>query len=337
MMSQDRGQHPLCTLLSPLAARGYARFKGLSAPDFPHSIFIETTSRCNLRCPICPRDQMQRADGDMDVALFETISDELAMHDRLGRLKVIGLHFFGDPLMHPEIIRMIEIIGSQVPNLRELGRYRDPMRGLGMSTNALLLTEDKVEPLLQSKLTSLGVAVDATSKTVYREMHGSERWDLLVSNVERLLKANARHPREFPTIGLQYIETPETRDQLAEFREMWREYVEPVENVRTIIKPFTNWAGQVRDPRTASRWFFSTPCASPWEMLAVASDGRVVPCCYDMDCRLTLGRVPDQSIEEIWHGRPLARLREKMRSGQFCDLPLCPDCDKARTYLIRPR
>ncbi len=336
-MSNQADQHPICRALSPLAARAYSYLKRLRAPSFPHSVFIETTSRCNLRCPICPRDRMQREPGDMDVGLFTTIAEELHEHDAHNELKLVGLHFFGDPLMHPRIVEMIEIIGSRLPNLRKLGMRRDPMQGLGMSTNALLLRPELVEPLLDSRLTTLGVSVDATTESVYRQMHGSERWDLLVENVRGLLEANVRQPRELPTIGLQYIDTPQTHDQLERFREMWREYTEPVANVRTVVKPFTDWAGQIEDRRSSNGWFLSTPCRSPWEMLAIASDGRVVPCCYDMDCRMTLGRVPDQSLQEIWEGEPLKRLRERLRTGRFDNLPLCSDCDKARTYLIRRR
>lgn len=268
----------------------------------------------------------------MDVALLERIAEELGEHDARRELRLVGLHFFGDPLMHPQIVKMIEIVGSRVPNLRKLGELHDPMRGLGMSTNALLLSEDLVEPLLTSRLTWLGVAVDATSETTYRRMHGSERWELLGRNVERLLEANRERQRELPVIGLQYIESPETAGMVAQFHEMWSDHAESARNVETVVKPFTSWAGQVDDRLTTSPWHFTTPCLSPWEMLVVVSDGRVVPCCYDMDCSMTLGRLPDQTLQEVWEAEPLERLRERMLTGRLDDLVLCRNCEKARTY-----
>ncbi|MGC9318803.1 MAG: radical SAM/SPASM domain-containing protein [Armatimonadota bacterium] len=330
---EDR-QNALCRALSPLMARAYAAIRRLRAPVFPRTVFIETTSRCNLRCPICPRDRMKREAGDMTMDLFETIADELAVHDERGELRMVGLHFFGDPLMHPRIIEMINLIGGRLPNLRRRGLHRDPLQGLCTSTNALLLTEDLVEPLLSSSLTWLGVAVDAATETTYAQVHGADRFDLLVSKVQRLLEANAASDRDLPTIGLQFVETPGTEDEVEAFVEMWRPYVEASENVRAVIKPFTTWAGQIGGA-PGPGWYFSTPCSYPWEMLVVVSDGRVAPCCYDMDCTMELGRVPDQTLEEIWHGERLRGLREKLLRVDFSGLQLCRSCDKSRTYLSR--
>lgn len=278
---------------------------------------------------------MTRPAGDMPPEIFEAVVNELGAQDERGVLELVGLHFFGDPLMHPRITEMIEQIGARLPNLRKLGEQRNPMRGLATSTNALLLTEDKVEPLLDCKLTWLGIAMDATSEMTYRKMHGSERWDLIVANVERLLEANRARPRRLPTIGLQIIETPETAAEIQAFRGRWQHYAEDAENVKIVVKPFSTWAGQVEGEGKLSPWFFTTPCLSPWNMLAVCSDGRVAPCCYDMDCTMSLGKVPEQSLAEIWQAEPVRELRKKLGSGQFRGLRLCRNCDHARTHLRR--
>ncbi len=334
MPTSKQHQNPLCRLLAPITARGYTWLKKLGPDSFPRTVIVETTSRCNLRCPICPRDKMKRQAGDMPPEIFEAVVEELARHDEREELELVILHFFGDPLMHPRILDMIEQIGSRLPNLRKLGELRDPMRGLCTSTNALLLSADKVEGLLDSKLTWLGIAMDATSEMLYQDMHGSKRWEMLVSNVERLLEANAARPRDLPTIGLQIIETPDTAEEIEAFRSRWEPYTNSAENVQIVVKPFTNWAGQIDMP-AGNPWYFTTPCRWPWRALAVCSDGQVAPCCYDMDCTMRLGRVPEQTLEEIWASESVRRLREQLRTGRLDHLALCHHCDEARTYLSR--
>ncbi|MFO7945597.1 MAG: radical SAM protein [Armatimonadota bacterium] len=328
-------QNFLCRLLNPLAARAYAWLKGLKPGEFPGWVAIETTSRCNLRCPICPRDHMKRTPGDMPPQIFDAVAEELGEQDAKNALHLVVLHFFGDPLMDPNIIQRIETLGSRMPNLRKLGRLRDPMRGLSLSTNALLLSEELVQPLLDSKLTWLGVSIDATTETTYRRIHGAEKWDLLISNVERLLEANAENSSSFPTIGLQIIDAPGMQEEIGAFRTRWEPYVQRMENVRVVVKPYQDWAGQIDGKATHSPWHFRTPCQWLWEMLVVASDGRVAPCCYDMDCSMSLGSIPEQSLQEIWRGSRLENLRQKMLSGDLSGLPLCQDCDNAHTPLNR--
>ncbi|MFP3904250.1 MAG: radical SAM/SPASM domain-containing protein [Armatimonadota bacterium] len=296
---------------------------------------IETTSRCNLRCPICPRDRMKRPPGDMTPEVFDAVVEELGEQDARNALHLVVLHFFGDPLMDPNIIERIETLGSRLPHLRSLGSLRDPMRGLSLSTNALLLSEGLVQPLLDSKLTWLGISIDATSQMMYRRTHATDKWDLLISNVERLLAANENDSTGFPTIGLQIIDAPGMEDAIEAFRTRWNPYVERMQNVRVVVKPFQDWAGQIEENIEQSPWHFQTPCQWLWEMLVVCSDGRVAPCCYDMDCSMPLGSVPEQSLQEMWKGPALNRIRQKMLSGDLSSLPLCETCHNARTPLSR--
>ena len=47
-------------------------------PDFPTRINIEPTNQCNLRCNMCPRKDLTRPVGDIDLHLFNDIAEEIA-------------------------------------------------------------------------------------------------------------------------------------------------------------------------------------------------------------------------------------------------------------------
>ena len=48
------------------------------APRLPDIVQIESTNICNAKCVFCPRDEMHRDEGIMDMALFRKIADECA-------------------------------------------------------------------------------------------------------------------------------------------------------------------------------------------------------------------------------------------------------------------
>ena len=66
-------------------------------------------------------------------------------------------------------------------------------------------------------------------------------------------------------------------------------------------------------------------CTWPWEMLVMLCDGRVVCGCADPYAKRVVGDARTSSIEEIWRGPVLDRLRHEMNAAgsDFCgDCPL---------------
>lgn len=90
---------------------------------FPETLFIETTTRCNLSCPMCARSAPGWAGGcgDMDFALFQRLDQALA------HARAVVLNGMGEPLLHPDLPRMIRFV-----------KERQPEGGwCGLQTNAL--------------------------------------------------------------------------------------------------------------------------------------------------------------------------------------------------------
>ncbi|MBK9385895.1 MAG: radical SAM protein [Planctomycetes bacterium] len=66
---------------------------------------------------------------------------------------------------------------------------------------------------------------------------------------------------------------------------------------------------------------FKSRCAFPWIYLEVAASGETTPCHTFYD--LSVGHAGRQSIEEIWRGDALQRLRARLRRGL---MPNCAAC-----------
>src|SRR3989344_8083748 len=74
--------------------------------QFPRHIFIETTSVCNLKCKMCPRNYTSMKLGTMDFDLFKKIIDEAKKY----QARTFSLHLFGEPLCDSGLIEKIAYI-----------------------------------------------------------------------------------------------------------------------------------------------------------------------------------------------------------------------------------
>jgi radical SAM protein with 4Fe4S-binding SPASM domain len=69
------------------------------------------------------------------------------------------------------------------------------------------------------------------------------------------------------------------------------------------------------------------PCYYPWHSVSVTWEGKVVPCCRDYDESLVLGDLRRESLEAVWNGPRLRRLRRDLRAARF-PKSLCASCNE---------
>ena len=74
-----------------------------TVPQLPVRLWIESTSRCNLKCGYCPNKDVVKEDhGFMDFGLFTSISDQVKDH-----AYDVNLFHRGEPLMHPRLADLV--------------------------------------------------------------------------------------------------------------------------------------------------------------------------------------------------------------------------------------
>ena len=137
---------------------------------FPSRLWIEVTSHCNLRCPLCPnRDLPPEKKGFLDFDLFKEVVDQSA-----GRVHDLYLFHRGEPLLHPRLAEMIAY-----------AEHRGiPSR---IHTNATLLTASLAGKLLDSGLRCLSFSFDGYDATTYERNWPPARFTDTLSRIERFL------------------------------------------------------------------------------------------------------------------------------------------------------
>jgi MoaA/NifB/PqqE/SkfB family radical SAM enzyme len=106
-------------------------------------VYFEVTNYCNFRCDFCPMQVSKRKMQHMDFTLFEKgIGDIVRDHVA----DTVGFHVLGEPLLYPRIFDAISHANRQ--GLRT-----------EVNTNGSLLTQDRVQRLVEARLDTLCVSL----------------------------------------------------------------------------------------------------------------------------------------------------------------------------------
>lgn len=310
-------------------------------PDSPLTLQVEPTNACNLRCTMCPRSKMTRKLGSIDPAVFEEMLGgwknrvyvkqvrHLIFGTTLPILKrgSIKLFFMGEPLIHNQIDKLIES-GNQAGCK------------VGIQTNGIALKNEEVRRrLLAAKPSAIGISLDGISEMSYQSVRQGASWPEVCKGIEELNKERREMNLEKEIMILVSSIIPEWNQSALERA---KRFLEP-------IRPFVDQIGYIplsreRDPEfynedgkiikygkqlATETSKFEPMCTEPFTKLNVLWDGRIAPCCYDIDCEMQLGDVKD-GVDNVWNSNKVKELQTALLNRDFKKYALCSACMKDR-------
>ena len=272
-------------------------------PALPVEYNVETTAKCNLYCPMCPRETHKQPKEDMTGEIFERLVQGAA---RTGEhMMLIGL---GEPLMDRGIFDRIEYC------------ERHGISTL-LSTNGTLLDERTAEQLLQSRLTHIILSFDGASKETFEYYRKGARFEKVRDNFVRF--ARMKHARGSKMqVVVQMVRMPGNAHEVEDFRRFWSA-IEGVDQVRVKEDETNLVQSDARRERSGAR-----PCHYLWRgAMYVKHDGRVYPCCqsYMLD-GTPVGHLADQSLEDIFNSDQMRYLRRLHAGGRAAEIDMCARC-----------
>ncbi len=290
---------------------------------YPFAIALELSSDCNSNCFMCPRKDMTRPTGKMELPLFKKIIDELSKNKVL--LRKIFLYWMGEPLLNTNFDKMITY--TRQKNVAEM---------IVMATNAIALNKEKAERLIDSQLDELFISLDAVRPDTYARIRGNVATLATVErNILNLVEMKKQRGAALPYIVLKILKNDSNEGEINEFKKKWEKIVDEVyieedlntwnginETVNENIKKDTHYN---EDTKRVSKRF---PCDRLWYLMAISHDGQVTPCTVDWNGLGFIGDVKKKTLFEIWNSDKLVEMRRKHLDGEYDNLSMCRSCQR---------
>ena len=270
-------------------------------PALPVEYIVETTAKCNLYCPMCPRETYKQPKEDMPDEIFERLVAETK--GAAEHMMLIGL---GEPFMDRKIFDRIEYC------------HRHGIATL-LSTNGTFLDEKNAAKLLDSTLAHITLSFDGATKETFERYRKGARFEKVRDNFVRF--AQMKHDRQAKIqIVVQMVRMPGNAHEVEAFRGFWSS-VAGVDQVR-IKEDETNLV------QPESRKGKMRRCHYLWRgAMYVKHDGRVYPCCqsYGLDGS-PAGDLRAQPLAEIFNSDEMRRLRGLHARGRGAEIEMCARC-----------
>ena len=153
----------------------------------PLEVYIEPTNRCNEFCTTCPRTFFQREPpADLDFPKF------LRILDQFPGVRRVVLHGVGEPLLARDLPLMVAEAnrrGAQVL----------------FNTNAIALSRQLMEQLVDAGLDQLRVSMDAADPRTYRRIRGVNGYEKAMANTARFCAYLRERGVQRPEVWLYFI------------------------------------------------------------------------------------------------------------------------------------
>jgi len=166
----------------------------------PSKLFVEITTRCNLRCRMCVKETWEKSamEGTLTDDVFESLAPAFP------NLDALVLNGVGESLLDPRLEEFI----------RQAKRTMKPEAWIGIQTNGLLLNEERACSLVDAGLDLICVSVDAASPELFKEIRrGGEGGDV-ESALCALSVVKTRFVDKSIQVGVEFVLMRDNADEL---------------------------------------------------------------------------------------------------------------------------
>lgn len=165
----------------------------------PTKLFVEVTSRCNLRCAMCPKQAPggRDHDGDMDEAVFARLAPAFP------HARTLLLNGIGEPLLHPGLERFVELARREMPATGTIG----------FQSNGQLLSAARSRSLVCAGVDQVCLSADAVVPDDFARLRGGGAQSAVEAGLEHLHAASSAIGRRLE-LGVEFVAMRDNLDQL---------------------------------------------------------------------------------------------------------------------------
>lgn len=321
----------------------------------PNYLNIEVTTRCNLRCVMCPHSVADRFLGRKEFMRFGRDLDKAVLASLQGTMEAVTwlhLNCQGEPLLAKPFWEIIQTLkGKDRPQII-------------INTNGQLLSEKIMARLLEAPMHTISFSLDAARPETYAKIRGAD-FGAVLANIRRVLREKQARGLTGLHVIISMVLMKENIEELPQFIELADDLGVDSVYLGHMITPLFGW-----DITKPDGWKFDyqdqmlsnypelsnifvrqaleianskniiiaghdllfqdhnedgfpetklSDCSYPWNSLHVYIDGEAAPCCYTtqrVGNILTAG-----GVAAVWNGPAIQALRTDIAAGRLN--PVC--------------
>lgn len=271
--------------------------------------YIEITNVCNMDCSFCPKTNRKKE--FMDEELFVRILDQIEEHT-----KYLYFHIMGEPLLHPQIGRFLDISGEKGFKVN-------------LTTNGTLIDKGADELISKPALRLVNFSLHS--------FEGNPNTDALDSYLSKIFAFISKAQKEKSTLcslrlwNLSDQKPNDENDHI--LRKIENEFkTEPLRNelnsrgIEISQGVYLNFAKQFDWPRLEKEKINDLGfCHGLRDQIGFLVDGTVVPCCLDSEGSIALGNIKIQNFSDIIESTRAKAIHEGFNSRKAVE-ELCKKC-----------
>lgn len=271
----------------------------------PIHLDIEPTTRCNLKCIMCPHSFIPPKPLDMDFEIMKKAIDEFS--EKGG--SSIKFCYLGEPLLYPRIFDGIDYA-------KEKGIVETIM-----ATNGNLFNKKSLMRLITSRLDFLIFSVDSWKHEIYEKIRVNGNLCTVKENVIWLKHLKQFYQAKKPFVQIQIIPMKVNKKELKNksYHKFWKPYVDSIR-----ISPFCEDYRNEKIIEETPDFF----CESVFRRLTLRADGKICLCCGSRNDDKILGDIRENTLEEVWTGEKFTKIRKLMAEGKSHLIESCKKCSK---------
>ncbi len=290
----------------------------------PGYVTIGAHYACNASCEFC-------LGGNYPNFSLEKYKDffEPKIGSILKKAVNVGFCGFGEILMHPDIIRILDYLNIALPD-----------QSKAFTTNGIMLNELICQKLTDGKYDVM-ISMHASNCGLHEQLTRTKKFHDIVKNIKRLVELKKQKHSKI-SINMVFVVTQKNIDNLCDFIKFSKELETDCvsANYLTIYEPkhvdmsvfwmkdkvnaILNEAEQIKQklefcvnlPLKFRNYDKSETavCTDPWEFFYTEVQGSVNPCCLAGN---HIGNLNNNSFEEIWNSPGYYMLREGIITGNI--------------------
>jgi len=287
--------------------------------EYPTTVVLELVNRCDLECVMCYQGFRNHAEK---FTVDEDMLDKIFNDFKKNKLSALMLTA-SEPLLYKHFDKVLK--RAEEAEIMDVFIF----------TNGNLLNEKNSKLILNSCVTRLFVSIDAATEDTYNKIRvpvskrllEKSRLEKLENNVKNFVKIKKDLNKKLPLTRVSLVALKENSHEIDLFKKKWHNIVDSVEIQRETSIEVYDKIKNYRGPKLKNY-----NCNKPWGDMAIYSNGLVGPCCNLVGRKTPIGNVKDSSIEKIWNGPKMTKLREGFKNNNPNEI--CKSCIESQEINI---